>query len=157
MEPLLHTLWDLRSSGPALFPQQGCARALAVDRDPQTFTISTRPCTPRLAQHCRSSISLGHTPQPCMISALPARIPRPAELCRSSIWLGHAPQPCTISALSATPQNLCCTIFTLKCCDPKACHSRDPHTYGLHSARPCPPSLSRQGSKDLQVLHSAGL
>jgi hypothetical protein len=56
-----------------------------------------------------------------------------------------------------------CTIFTLQDCAPKACQDRDTHTHThththvLHSARLWAPSLSRQGSIDMQDLHFAGL
>jgi hypothetical protein len=59
------------------------------------------PPHPRPAQPCRSSILMGHSPQPCMISALLARLPRPAQPFRSSISLGCTPQPYMISAFLA--------------------------------------------------------
>jgi hypothetical protein len=49
------------------------------------------------------------------------------------------------------------TIFTPQACAPEACQARDPQTHDLHSAGPCPPSLSSQGSTGRQDLHSTGL
>jgi hypothetical protein len=49
------------------------------------------------------------------------------------ISLGHPPQPCMISALLAMPPKPAqhCTIFTLQGCAPKACQAGDPHTHHL--------------------------
>jgi hypothetical protein len=66
-----------------------------------------------------------------MLSALLATLSRPAQLCRSSISLDHAPQPCTISALPAKPPKPVqhCTIFTLQGRAPKACQAGHTHTH----------------------------
>jgi hypothetical protein len=62
-------------------------------RDPQTFTSTDKPRPLRPAQPCRSSISLGRTPQPCTISALLATPPKPAQHCTIFTLQGCAPSP----------------------------------------------------------------
>jgi hypothetical protein len=112
----------------------------------------------RPAQPCRSSVWLGQAPQPCTISALPASLPRPAQLCRSSLWLGCTPQNCTISALLAMPQSLHSPAqYSLCKAMPLRPAKQGTHTHDLHSAGPCPPSLSSQGYTDMQYLHSTAL
>jgi hypothetical protein len=104
-----------------------------------------KPLRPGIHRHLRSPP--GHAP------------PRLAQPYRSSVSLGCAPKPCTISALPTTPPKPAqrCTIFILQGCAPKVCQARDQHTDYLHSAWPHPPSLSSQGSIDMQYLHSTGL
>jgi hypothetical protein len=135
-------------------------------RDAQTFMISSRPCP--APQACTALKEL-HLSGPCSPAlhdlCFAGQAPKACTALQELLSLGCTPQPCMISALQATPPKPAqhCTIFTLQDCAPKACQARVTHTHtyththDLHSAQPCPPSLSSQGYTDMQDLHSASL
>jgi hypothetical protein len=136
-------------------------------RDPQTFTISTRPHNPQPCTALHELCSAGPHPQ-----GLPhwrykhaqslfcwAMTPKPVQPFRSSILLGHTPQPCTISTLLAMPPRPAqpCTIFTPQTCALRpaklgthmctisivldhalqACQARDPQTRRISTLPTC--------------------
>jgi hypothetical protein len=138
--------------------------------DPQTFTI------------CQAMPALGlHSPARSLLCWATPTMPATPEIqtCTMSIPLGHDPKACTAlqelhftGPCPTTLHDLCSagplpqgrhSLAQYSLHKPVPLRPAKPgththtHTHNLHSAGPRSPSLSSQGSTDMQDFHSASL
>jgi hypothetical protein len=127
-------------------------------------------------------LSLGHTPQPCRISALPATTSRPAQPCQISVLPAHTPRPAIpeiqtsmISILLGHTNKPCTALQDLCSARPhpqvlphlRYKHTRSPFRWAMppRPAQPCTiftpqacaPKACQAGGPHKHDLHSDGL